>query len=168
MGQATIVARVACFLATPPASIYLPPSFRQNAIALSATLCQGDVLWRGVTAMTAAAIVFAAVNHTTRHAAPRLGRNAPAVQLEPAEGQRFADRWEQAERDSYQSDEAFWNGSEEAGGMRSANADTQDVTGAIAAGSAPKASPVRLSSLEPGQNDMTANAPARGDLLQMD
>jgi hypothetical protein len=169
MRQATVVTRVACFLATPPASIYLPPSFRQNAIALSATLCQGDVLWRGVTAMTAAAIVFAAVNHTAgRHSAPKLGRNAPVVHHQPGEQQSFADRWEQAERDSYQSDEAFWNGSEEAGAMRLANADTQDVTGAIAAGSAATASPVRLSSLETGEGEMTGHTREQRDLVQMD
>jgi hypothetical protein len=167
MGQATIVTKVACF--TPPASIYLPPSFRQNAIALSATLCQGDTLWRAVTAMTAAAMVFAAVNHSTsRHAAPKLGRNAPLVHHEPVEQQSFTDRWEQAERDSYQSDEAFWNGSEEAGAVQLANADTKDVTGAITAGPAPAASPARLSSLEAGESDTKVNSQERRDLAHMD
>jgi hypothetical protein len=169
MGQATVVTRVACCLAAPSASIGLPPSFRQNAIALSATLCQGDVLWRGVTAMTAAAIVFAAVNHTAgRHTAPKLGRDTPLVHHAAGGQQSFADRWDQAERDSYQSDEAFWNGSEEGGGVRLANVDAQEVTGAIVAGPSERASAVRLSSLGSGESELTANAREHGELVQLD
>lgn len=172
MAQASIVTSEARFPVRLPASIYLPPLFRHNAVALTAALRQDRMLWRTAGALTAVAIVFVGLNHGARRQAALTADFTETVTYRGSEEQpSFADRWEQAEHDAYQSDEAFWNNvPEESEAMRLANADNQESTSAIAAGSGPKTALASLSSVgtRAGESDTSANSREQRDVVHMD
>ncbi|MGP0091678.1 MAG: hypothetical protein ACLPKB_17200 [Xanthobacteraceae bacterium] len=172
MAQVSIVTSEARFLVRLPALINLPPSFRQNALSLTPAICRDRVLWAAVGALAAASIAFVSLNYgASRQAALKADFTETVVYRGSEEQPSFADRWEQAERDAYQSDEAFWNNPpEESEANRLASADNQDITDAIAAESGAKASAARLSSVatQSGGSDTSVSSREQRDVVHLD
>jgi hypothetical protein len=171
MAQASLSAGEQHLLIRLPAS--LPPSFRRNAVALTATLNQGGALWRTAGAFAVAAIAFAALDHQApRYAVRQIDFNDAAVFGGSVDLPSFADRWEQAERDAYQSDEAFWSnvpGAVETNQL--AKADALEVASTIAAESARVVTAARLASLDTQSSEKEPAAeqrPTQRDVVHLD